>query len=328
MADANDYSSWRQDTNGGIKYRFLGSAGNFTADEGEVTWRAIFRGQDLIPLLQELFPPPLILYGNIAIPQAGTMPGVPSFTARKISYKSLDGNDLPIDPFSQDGAAVDGTYGSLITVEVSFGPSNKPKGNPNDPRTFLEISSNEGGHFIYAPPTGTSNTTDTNSEGDDDQTQGGPVQSIRMKPKGTVVPGEAEPNRHPQVPSLVLVPTTEWSITWKQIPFEIFKHTIIWRMRLLSGRVNSDNLPWLLDAQPDTVLFNGFTYKESYTWRDGKVNAPPIDVTMKLSEKRVYWKGIVCGHQHDWYPGQGWRRVTLEDGSPKYRRFTFSDVFK
>jgi len=91
--------------------------------------------------------------------------------------------------------------------------------------------------------------------------------------------------------------------------------------------VNSDVLPWLLDAAPDTVLFNGFTYKESYTWRNGLVNSPPIDVTMKLSEKRVYWKGIVCGHQHDWYPGKGWRRVILEDGSPKYRRFAFSDMF-
>lgn len=329
MADSSDYDSWRNQTIGGIKYRFLGTEGSFDAEEATIEWRALFRTQDLFAVAQELFPPPSFL-GSLAYPQVGVMPGLPSMVAKRASFKTQEGIDLPIDPFMADPSAVTGTYHGYIEVSVTFGPSNKVEADPNDPRTFLEISANTGGEYIFSPPNGNQLIDEDNSEGEEDDipSASGPVEEGTLKQRGTVTPRVPRPNRHPNLPTTVLVPTTEWSVTWKQIPYSIFRNVIVWRLRTLNGRVNSLPLPWLMGAEPETVLFAGFTYKESYTWRNGLINTPPIDVNIKLIEKRVLWRGIICGHNHVYEPGKGWARVILQDGLSPYRGMDLNLAFR
>lgn len=327
MSNSEDYASWRNMTATGIRYRFLGTEGRFTAEEGQILWRGIFRAEDVSDFLLEIFPPALI-FGNTSIPDSATMPGLPTMVAKDVSYTTLDGADMPIDVFNADPSATGGTYHGYVNIEVTFGPSNAPSGNPNDPRTFLEISSNVGGDYIYAPPAGAKVQDETSTAGENDEVEGAALDADTLRVRGTAIPETPRPNRNPQMAMTVLVPTIEWNILWKQVPFNTFRNTIVWRLRSLNGRVNSVYLPWLMNADPETVLFAGFSYKESYTWRNGQVNTPPIDITIKLIEKRIVWKGIICGHNHAFEPGKGWVRTLLQDGSSPYRKLNFNLAFK
>ena len=94
--------------------------------------------------------------------------------------------------------------------------------------------------------------------------------------------------------------------------------------------MNSLPLPFLYNAQPETVLYAGQSTSNSYSWRDDNVNSSPIDLSMKLIEKRVVWRGITVGHNHVWEPGKGWVRVLIgpDKDEPMYRRTDFNFLFK
>lgn len=342
MTDSNDYASWHLKTNGGLKYRFLGMDGDFNPDGGTILWRALIRTQDLVLAAQEMFPPPYEI-GGMSFPQPGRMPGFPQFVGKNIRFKSFEGQKQPIDPFNADtDSNFADSYGEFVEIEVEFGSSNKPQPNLADPRTFLEISADVGGEFIHAPSYSTlvyeevvdeetggpSVPLEDDAEDDaDDQAPGGWIDNegnLRVKSRET---GEKYTIRVPSAPFLVLQPITNWTVTWRQIPYHIFRRVTVNRLRVLNGRVNSAPIPFLFNAPPETILFAGFKYTESYTWRDGFINTPPIDVEIKLVEKRVLWKGIVAGHNHLWYPGEGWMRVRLGDGSNPYRGFDFNWLF-
>jgi len=300
----NPYT-WRLTTSGGIPYKFLGMSGSFDPEEGEIQWSALILATHLSAVLTELFPPALII-GSVVIPRGGFMPGLPSMVANNISFESQDG-EKPIDPFSFDSSAVFGTYHGSIKIIVTFGPSGTSGGSdPQDPRTFLEITSKAGGDFIFSPAEGGKLEEEKNDTGEVDP-ETGEVDEDDVEPaEGS---GDSKKVvRTPNLPSTILVPTTEWNITWKQIPFDHFKNVVIHRLRKLNGKVNSLRIPWLYNATPETLLFAGFDYSEKYTWRDDKVATPPIDVTFKLLEKRVLWKNTIVGHNHVWEPGKGWRR--------------------
>lgn len=317
MTSSNDYTSWRLTTAGGIKYKFLGTEGSFEYESGEVTWRGIIRSEDFIAFAEELFPPP-VQVGGLWYSRSGTMPGWPNMIARRLRYKSIDG-DSPIDALQSDTVAPAGTYHGFIEVNIAFTPGNGKASDPADPRTFLEISSNVGGEFIYAPASNTRLQDETNSEGDDDGTPNGVVADpVSGEPKGTVVSAAKRINRHPVLPSTILVPTIEWSVKWKQIPADYFRSTIIHRLRYLNGRVNLRKVPFLYNSPPETLLFAGFTHTEVYSWRTGNLEKAPVDVEIKLIEKRVLWRGVVCGHNHVWEPGLGWRRIWIGANSDEY----------
>ena len=322
-----DYDQWRQISNGGTRYRFLKMTGRLTAEEATIDWSAIIRSQDLLVIANELFPPPIII-GNIAIPQPGTMPGVPNLVAQEISFESLDGIDLPIDPFNADPSAVAGTYGQFLKIVINFAPSNKLEPDVNDPRTFLEISSSTAGEVIYIPPTATKVVEETNDQGVNDGTPGTTVDANTGEIRGTIAGMPAKRNRHPDSILRQTVPLIEWSLTWKQVPWEIFRTVMVHRLRLLNNRVNNTIVPFLYDAPPESLLFKGFDVTESYTWKNGMVNAPPVDVTMKVLEKRVIWRGIPCGHNHMFVPGVGWQRLVLNDGGPLYQNINFNFLWQ
>jgi hypothetical protein len=324
-------SAWRLTTVGGVKYRFLGMDGSFDPEGGEISWRGLFQAADLLTVLVELFPPPLEL-GNVTIPTGGFMPGIPNFIAKKVGFKTQEGVDLPIDPFAADVGAALGTYHGLIELDITFGPSNKREPDPNDPRTFLEIKSKTGGEFIYiSPDQNTKLQPETNNLGSADEDPSDPTLDPDTARRLGMVTGETKiANRNPIIPTVIFVPKTEWTITWKQIPYEHFRNTVVWRLRIMNGRVNSKEIPFMFDAEPETLLFAGFDYGESYTWRDGKVNVPPIDVTFKLIEKRLIWNGVTIGHNHSFDPKRGWVRVWLGANSDErpYRLWDMNFLFK
>lgn len=327
-SNIDNYSSWRLETAGGIRYRFIRSVGSYDYENGSVTWEAIFRTVDLPLLLAEIFPPPVVV-NNISYPVRTSIPGG-NLAAKTLSYESLD-TELPLDSLQADSTAPDGTYSEFIKVTIEYESLNAKSPDPENPRTFLEVSASAGGDYIYAPSSGAKLQDETNSEGSNDEEPGAVVDGDTNEINGDVEDdGEPRAVRNPSLPSSVLVPTIEWSIKWRQIPAETFRNVIIHRLRLLNGRVNSAPVSVLYNAPAETLLFAGFDFDESYSWRDGSVESPPIDVTMKVIEKRVLWRGVICGHNHVWEPGIGWRRMKIgadSDESP-YRLFDFNNLYK
>lgn len=330
MANSEDYSLWRHQTNGGIKYRFLGMDGGFDFESGEISWRGLFRSQDLLAITSELFPAHE-LFGNIPFARAGVMPGFNTLAAKKLTFRSFD-ESKPIDSFDYDGAAPVGTYNGFIHVTVTFGTQNRKNIEPDDPRTFLEITSEVGGEFIYAPPEGTQLQDETNALGEDDEEVGeGAIAAGTGEVDTSGLTNDAKrPNRSPILPSTILVPTTQWTVRWKQIPYNHFKNVIIHRLRIVNGRVNSSNVGFLYNAYPETLLCTGWNHTESYSWRSANVEAPPIDVEIKLLEKRVNWRNIICGHNHVWEPGIGWRRMWVGENHDEhpYRHINMNFLFQ
>lgn len=330
MSQLENYGEWRLTSNEGIKYRFLGLEGSFDYHTGDVNWRGIFRSQDLIPLCNELFPPPRN-HGGLIYSINGTMPGWPNMTARRVSFKALDGGGQPCDALNTDPTAPVGTYHGYVEVTINFASGNNKNPDPTNPRTFLEISSSTGGEFIYAPPGNSLLADEENEQGSVDESPGtGPVNPESGEISGRVSETERRPNRSPVLPTTIIVPTTEWTIKWKHIPLDYFKNVCIHRLRYINGRVNSTACNFLYNAAPETLLCTGFTHAESYSWKDAQLETPPIDIEIKLVEKRIIRRGITIGHNHVWEPGVGWRRVWVgpNKDEPMYYGSDFNFLFK
>lgn len=335
--DSEDYSTWRLQTDGGIKYRFLGSSGDFTSEQGSIQWRALFRAEDLMDVLRELFPPAPIV-GGISHPRYGTMPGLVGVGALKFTYRTWNG-DKPGDPFGADSAAPIGTYSGFIEGTVTYGNVNAKGPDPADPRTFLEINSKVSGEYIHIAPEGTKSQPDENPVSSNDYNpETSPIldeQTGELRDDPSDVPSElktpspeSRPIRTPALSSTILVPKTEWTIKWKAIPQRHFRDVLIHRLRLCNGRVNSKPVPFLYGSKPETLLFAGFDYSESYTWREGAVDSPPIDVSISLIEKSVIWKGTTIGHNHAYMPNKGWERIWIRDNEFPYNHIDMNFLFK
>ena len=321
-------STWRLSTSGGIPYRFVGMSGDFSDENGNVKWRALISSSHLSLFLAELFPPPLII-GNRSIPQAASMPGFPALKAKKISFKSQD-DGLPIDPFGADLTANPGTYHGIIEVDVEFGVTFKQ--DVADPNTFLEISANASGEYInvggprmqwvpqYNSNKGDPGDTVPENTADDSQV----ANPDTGAPAGTTQDKTAEPNKVPGPPVLVRIATTEWTVKWTQIPYDVFNAIIIHRLRVLMGRVNSAPYLVLFGAPAETLLFSGYSYTQQYSWREDNLETPPVKLEMKFIEKRVLWKGVVMGHNHHWRPGYGWQRLLVDGVNPTYGGWNFN----
>lgn len=331
MSNSSEYSSWRLTSAGGIKYRFLGCTGGFDLNSGEVTWKAMLRSEDFLAFALELFPSAQLI-GNLAYLSPGTLPGWPNMIAKRINFKSLDGEGgLPCDALQTDSVAPLGTYHGFVEVDVNFSSGTGKNPDPTDPRTFLEITSKNGGEFIYAPPGNTTLEGEYNDLGDEDESPIAP----RLDPEtgeflGTIYKEPKEPNRNPILPTLIRVPTTDWNIRWKSIPAEYYRNVLVHRLRYLNGRVNLTSCGFLYGAPPETLLFTGFDHDEKFTWNSGYLDNPPIDLDLKITEKYVYWKGVLCGHNHVWEPGIGWKRawIGVNGDEPLYRHADFNFLFK
>lgn len=315
-------STWRFATSGGIAYRFLGLKGQFDSEDAGVTWSVLIQSRNLIAFMAELFPAP-INFGGIHYNPAFLLPGSAGLVAKRAHINAhTDGK--PIDPLSADLSATAGTYGDYIQVDVEFGTVSPTEGNPNppdpsDPTTFLEITASESSEILYVPPGDTKIVDEENPGG---------VQADGEINEENLEQEEPRANTNPNLPTTIVIPTTEWNLKWKRVPYSNFRNTIVKRLRFLSGKVNDDVVPFLHSAAHETVLYAGHSYTEEYSWRDGNVLTPPVTVNIKLVEKRIEWKEYVVGWNHVWEPGKGWKRVQLADGTDPYKQGDLGFVFQ
>jgi hypothetical protein len=319
-----DPGEWRLASPGGsVPFKFLGLDGSFEATKGSVSYKGLIPSDRLVDFLVETFPPPITV-GKVSVPQSVPLPGLPGLICTKVAFKNQD-DGRPVDPFGFDPDAPAGTYHPAVEVNMEFGPRDISDPKPDDPRTFLEISSNTSGEFINSTAPRAKWQAETRNASDiaDDEDPGSvtdpEVEEEVEDPAGKpTTKGEKTPVKDPTIPMMVLVPHTEWTVKWKQIPYYYFYNVMVRRLRWCLGRVNANNMPLIFGAIPETILFLGYNYSESRTWKDGEVNTPPVDVEMKFLEKRVVWNNIVIGHNHFWRPGVGWQRLLIDGTNPTY----------
>lgn len=332
MSSTSDPSTWRLRTPLGIPYKVVQTTGDFQSINAGVSWTVLIESNQLVPFLVEAFPPP-IQVGNVVVPQTRSLPGIPGLQVTNIRFKSHDEN-VPINPFGGDLAPPSGTYYPILELEIDFGPRETKEPRPEDPFTFLEISGNTTGEFIHTTSPGAKWQKKKNDDLPDEDADSEPGTYTTAETAELLANGvnprleDKKPNKDPTVPIVIVVPQTEWTVTWTYVPYEYFGAVLIHRLRIMLGRVNSAVFPLLFGALPETLLFMGYTYKQTTSWRDGGVSTPPVQVEMKFVEKRVIWKGCVIGHNDVWRPGSGWERLLYDGDNPLYRSWDFNFLFQ
>ena len=321
-----DATLWRLRTNlYGIPYKLLSESGMFEFVKASANARVLIRQSDLIQFCTEMLPPP-IRWGGITIPQYARF-GPSQLCINKINWKSFD-DSLPTDPLLVDTTADVGTYYPILELDIELTTTPYGSRDPTDPLTFLEISAESSMQVLYSPP---KNATWQNV-GEDGEAD-----------------GEPEANRDPAISHQVMLPQTMWSVGWHKIPLFDFRDIIRPRLESILGKVNSEPFGILYATGPTTLLCVGYSYKYEYSWKDGYVDMPLVDLDIKFLEKNIR-KPVylvpqdvdingkpgpnntvifqkIFGHQDFWRPGHGWGRLLI-DGKPTFDAIDFNLLFE
>ena len=304
-----DKSLWRLTTSNGIKVKLIDRSGGFSRGDAEGTEIYIIKAEDLLQFVELGLPTPIFEAG-VVYPGRAVMFGIPSLIVENITWKGLV-EGVPIDPFGQDPGAPEGTYQDDIEVTVKYKPREKAKdgddSDPNDPTSFLQISSRASGEFIAPPITGNARWW-----------KWSPIFGPGFNPDiigwEFIDAGEVT---EADIPSTVLSSLTEWTVSWPQIPHDYFYDAILPRLRATRGTVNKFTVGLLHNPPPDTLLFNGWSTNEEYLWDLSSVRKPPISLDMSFVEKNFLSPDAALGNiqvtwQHIYRPGKGWQVIILD----------------
>ncbi len=301
-------SEWRLSTAGGIPYKLISRDGNFDAENAEAQEIYLIRAGDLLAFIAESFPLPVVFLDSLAYTPRRYFPGMPSMPSQRVTWKTHT-EGLPIDPWNVDSGAPDGTYLGIVEVTIDYATTSLEDPDNDDPRTFLEISSNAAGNFLAVPVRGNAYWLDI---------------------VGDVVDVEVKES---DVPQTVIENNVEWTVHWPQIPFDFFDGELIPRLRSKMGKVNDTPMELLHNAPAETMMFLSYTTSQEYTWRSGFAGRTPIALDMKFLEKNFLdADDNQVTHNHVYRPGVGWRRmginVTAElDFDPLYSLTNLDDIF-
>ncbi len=325
----NDPSQWRlHSLNSNVPIKYLGLSGEFDTNQGSLEFKCLVYSAHLMDFLIVTFPPS-IQVGNLSIPQSSGLPGLPGMTATKVTFKGFD-DGKPVDPFGFDPNASSNTYNKLLEVTVHYGLNKIQQPDPNDPKSFLEVNGSATGEFIHSTcPKGKWRKDTRNANDPPDATPpAGNNNPLGAPVQGTGGTG-SDPVADPSVEITIIVPKIEWTVKWKSVPYNYFRDVLKYRLDWCQGKVNSGPLPFLYVGEPETLLFMGYNHTEEYSWRDGSINIPPLNIEMKFVQKRLIWNGLVIGHNHYWTPSKGWQYLLIDGASqPTYQSRDFSVMFR
>lgn len=310
-------SQWRLNI-GGIPVKLVSRKGMFSLPNSTAVEEYVIEADRLLDLATAIFPVPYVVgeVGNTSNPLHVVFPtplqfsGFNTLIAQNLTWEALTGDGFsggkPTDPFQNDSAATEGTYEELIKVTITYGTSaaNDESPDSTNPLTFLERNSTAGGTFLSEPLRGTtlwqSTALERNLEGKDEW--------------------EPVDNDGPDVPFTVTEVTTDWTLRWPQVPFDFFNSILVARLRGSMGKVNSTPMATISNAPVETILFQGYRTRETFTFRTGFAAKSPLDITMSFIEKNMVVTENRASdpdkpdtfrvtHNHFHRPGVGWRRT-------------------
>lgn len=311
-----DPTSWRLQTGGaGVPYRIVSMSGEFDPENAGVQMEALVPANKLVQFATEMFPQ-VIETAESALglsppiyPSYGKIYGTNMY-AQKVSWRGhVDGK--PVDPFGIDPGAPADTYQKVCQVTIDFRTMNdQEQSDPSNPETFLEVSCTGGGRFQSMGATAAKWMKDENT-------------ALTLDPAG-----ESTDAVGPDTPISMVVPTTDWDLSWPRVPYTYWTNFLIAKIRAALGRVNSAAMPIFANAPRGTILFSGYSLKKNYSWRSGVSYQSPFNLNLKFQELRVVDAGgTVRGHNDMWRPGYGWRFLKHKDGSPLYSYHNLSAIF-
>ncbi len=318
----DDPSLWRcRSPSGAIPFKFIEFTGSFESVAGSCSLRGLIPASRMQAYLTEMLPLPLQT-GNLTYPKWTSLPGLPDMMCTGIKFKSFD-DGLPIDPFGFDPDASSTTYYSVVEVTVEYGPA-LPIPNNNDPLTFLEISASSSAEYINTTaPKAMWQEVSRNTLNRPDAEP--PV--LREKPLLPDDLGAKTPVKDPTIPITIIIPKTEWTVKWNQVPYAYFKDLMIKRLRWCQGKVNDTNFELFFGAYQETVLFESYSFKQHNSWRNSTIGYPSMDVEMKFIEKHILWDGKTRGWNDVWDPKTGWKRLLIDGINPVYASRNLLEIF-
>ena len=301
MSIHEDPSTWRLETDGGIKYKLLQGHPNGTFDQeaAEITEEYIIQSKDFEDFIEESFPPTVISGILWTYATRREYPGFGRLFTDTVAFGPLEDNK-PCDPYDSDPTAPDGTYSDFLKLSINYKVSSDSRDDPSNnlDQQFLEISSSTAGDFVTMPV-----------QHDDkwDSLAGDDIKDIN-------------------VPANKLIPMTEWSVKWPRVPPSVYQ-ILLARSRLLIGTVNLFTVPTLYNPPAETLLFVGFSHRELYSWRE---DGPQVEFTLNFLEKHIKFDGGAAvafpGHNHFFRPGVGWQRLLI-NGEVVYPLLDLNPLF-
>ena len=300
---SSDYlntATWRlREGAAAIPYRVVSRSGALATEEGRAEEVVLIEAFALQQYAAAVLPDVFDLGGKpVWAPQKQFSAGT-NLWAQELTWKThVPGK--PVDPYAVDLAAADGTYHEILEVTVIYKPV--PPGE-----TFLSVTADAAGEFLHIVP----HKGDIASSSSADSTPA----------------AGSNPNRYEDIPAIITVPITRWTVTWRRLPQDIFNDTIIDLIRAKLGKVNSKKMPRLYNPEPDTILFLGYSYRNDYTWRSK--DDYTVTVEFRFKEKHVDWNGKVHGHNSVYVPQEGgWRKITINElAEEQYEATDLNELF-
>jgi hypothetical protein len=311
------YGSWRQSTDGGIKYRKVEGPTITSEDLEHATAheRYIIRAADLDAFHLESFPLPVAYLGMFLLPDRRRMPGSTVFATRRLKFSPAF---MPIaDPLGADTSAPALTYNldagdtdataGYVHVDIDYEVSRRSfNANPADPETFMERSL-QAGLQVQAYPSHRTQVADGVAG-------------------ATIQPADWEENTDAGMLIQHQAPLVTIRCRW---PYALSPD---WPLLIASlGKVNSVARPLLLNYEPDTVLFDGLSASQRFLWAGASTYAQPWQLDMSFTAKRIIAGNRVFGW-NQMYQNQKRRwvfvRIANQDGATYlYPRMDFYTLF-
>ncbi len=299
MSLNEDPSTWRLQTDGGIKYKLFEDhpRGSIESEDGRQTEQIIIQSVDWQAFLDESFPR-MGTWGTEGGSDAQyefaknrQYPGLTSLRTSRVDHEGFPPG-LPSDPWQVDTDAPDGTYSEFLLLTIEYMPM-----------PFLQTSAVSGTDLLALPARGTWEDAFGISWDIEDL----------------------------NIPLTQLVPEIEWTVRWSRVDSTYFP-ILLSKIRSMIGKSNTLPVATLRDAPAETVLFVGYNFKDIYGWRvepNGEASDPAVEVEMKFLEKRVVdGNGDTRGHNHIYRPDFGQFQLLLKpDGLPVYESADLNELF-
>ena len=129
-------------------------------------------------------------------------------------------------------------------------------------------------------------------------------------------PGPPTP---PNANNRILIPLMEHQIEWDRVlPADM-------TMNYFRGLMGCVNDKTFLGADAETLLFEGADLDNSFVIAS---NPRTFKLVVTLKERHINSGGTIYGWNYDYHPNPpGWKRITMADGTDRYTKTDFSEMF-
>lgn len=307
---STDYTTWRLETAGGIKYKLVDGypTMNVSEDSAKATEKYVLRSRDVESFISESLPAPVVVLGSVIRPPKRKLPGASILVTESINVEPYEPG-MPGDPQGADPTAPDGTYADFYVATISYSTrsldSDDDEEDPNDPETFLTHTVIAGGEHMSWPA---SNTQTRNTNLDEN------IPVSDQNPTG---------NQDQTGPIVKTIPTIEHGLKWKAVLSPPWTKII-----QLLGHVNDATMPLFFGAKKETVMFMGVSGQQQYLWDGFSVGVQPWSLDFKFSHREIRENGKSYGWNHIYSPKFGtWRELRRANGESLYESSNLLELF-